>query len=115
MLKSYTKEQQEVLNNKAKLEYYNEYSCDLYGRFPWDCELRGRAAKGKTVNFSKASLGNFTYEVLKRGGNITSFWVFAPEYHRCSVFPRLWLTMDARDDMIKNGWAICSPPVAHLN
>lgn len=113
-MKSYNKEQQELLNIRAKNEYKNEYPCDMWGRFPWDCELKSHQI-GKTVSLSKSCLGVFVYEVLMRGGNITSFYVFSTT-PRGAVFPRVWLTLEARDTFCNDtGFILNSPPVAHIN
>lgn len=113
-MKAYSKEQQEELLRIAKEKYGMQYPCDLYGRFPWDTEARGKQ-KPKYISLSKSSLGTFTYEVLIRGGDITNFYVFALG-HGSSVFPRVRLTMEARDDMVeKTGYQLNAPPVAHLN
>lgn len=112
MIKAYSKEAREELNKLAIEKYNNQYPCDLYGRFPWDCERRSdEDYKKKTVNLSKNSLGIFTYEVLNRGGDIKNFFVMGT-----SVFPRVFLTIEGRDDMIeKTGYCLNSPPVAHLS
>lgn len=113
-MKGHSSEDQVKLLEIAKEKYGMEYRCDFYGRFPWDTEARGDQ-KPKYISLSKASLGKFTYEVLIRGGDITNFYVFALG-HGSSVFPRVRLTMEARDDMVeKTGYQLNAPPVAHLN
>lgn len=114
-MKSYNIAQQAELCKLAKEKYNNQYDCDLYGRFPWDCELRGRAQSGRTVSLSKSSLGTFVYEVLIRGGQITSFYVFSLT-PRASVYPRVWLTLEEYDKFwADTGFILNPPPVAHLN
>lgn len=113
-MKAYSKIQQEELFNIASEKYGMEYPCDLYGRFPWDTEARG-GQKPKYISLSKNSLGTFVYEVLIRGGDVSNFFVMnlSP---RSSVFPRVKLTMEARDDMVlKTGYQLNAPPVAHLS
>jgi hypothetical protein len=117
MIKTYSKEQCEELCRIAKEKYGMEYVCDMYGRFPWDTEHRGDQHKQKLkyLTLSKASLGSFVYEVLIRGGNISSFWAFALE-PRSSVYPRVWMTMEMRDDFVeKVRYPMNAPPVVHLN
>lgn len=115
-MKFYSYEQQSELLKIALEKYNNRYACDNYGRFPWDCERRGLDQdKMKTVSLTKAGLGKFVYEVLIRGGNITEFYVFSISQGG-AVFPRVWLTMEARDDMIeKTGYCLNAPPTARLN
>lgn len=113
-MKAYSQKEQETLMTAARWHYRMQYPCDLYGRFPWDTEPRGDQ-KYKGISLSKSSLGNFVYEVLIRGGDITNFYVFSLG-HGSSVFPRVKLTMEARDDMVaKTGFNLNAPPVAHLN
>jgi hypothetical protein len=113
---AYSKADQEQLNQLARDQYNNQYPCDLYGRFPWDTELRGdQHRKYKTISLTKASLGDIAFQVLTRGGNITSYYptTFDP---RSTVYPRIWLTLEQRDDMIANTrYMLNPPPVVHLN
>lgn len=114
MVKGYSGEEQVNLLEVAKEKYGMEYRCDFYGRFPWDTEPRQKQ-KPKSISLSKSSLGNFVYEVLIRGGNISSFFVFSTGKGG-AVYPRVWLTMEARDDMVeKTKFNLNAPPVAHLN
>lgn len=115
-MKAYSKEDQEKLNELAKTKYNNQYPCDLYGRFPWDTELRGdQYKKYKTPSLSKASLGDLTYNVLIRGGDITN-WFVPYLSARSSVYPRVKLTLQDRDDMIANTrYMLNPPPVIKLN
>ena len=113
-MKSYSKENQQFLNDIARTKYKNEYPCDLYGRFPWDCERRGDQI-GRCVSLSKNCLGIFVYEVLKRGGNITSFYVFALS-NGAAVFPRVWLTLEEYEKFFGDtGFILNAPSVAHVN
>jgi hypothetical protein len=113
-LQAYTKLQQEELCRIAKEEHGNEYPCDLYGRFPWDIELRGNQI-GKHLYLSKASLGNFVYEVLMHHGDIYSFFVMSVT-PRSSVFPRVKMSLENREHFQANtGYILNPPPVAHLS
>ena len=110
-MKALSKEQQEEMKILAKEKYNNHYDCDLYGRFPWTCERHGREQdKMKTVSLSKSSLGTFTYEVLRRGGDIYSWFVMWPKDDRSAVFPMVKLTLVDRDDMVQQTGFVLNPP-----
>lgn len=99
-----------ALCKRACDDYKNFYNCDHYGRFPWDTEPRGNQHDTcRNVSISKASLGEFMYEVLIRCGDATNF--FALGYGaRNSVWVRVWMTLDARDDFVENTKYILNPP-----
>lgn len=111
-MKAYSKEDRQLMNDIAVKKYGNHYHCDLYGRFPWD--MRGNQI-GRTLSLSKAGLGKFVFEVLIRGGEITSFFVMNLS-QGSSVFPRVWLTLNDYDSFFADtGYMLNAPPVAHVN
>ena len=109
-MKSLNKEQQAEATTRARA-LGNRYDCDLYGRFPWDRSER----RGKATGLSKAGLGAFVYAVLMAGGDITSFYVFSMTQGG-AVFARVRLTLEAREQLEKDGpYCFDPPPCAHLN
>ena len=113
-MKAYSKADQAKLNEEAREKTGNQYPCDLYGRFPWDIELRGNQV-GRYLYLSKNSLGEFVFEVIMHGGDITNFFVLS-RTPRSSVFPRVKMSMEARlQFQEKTGFILNPPPVAHLS
>lgn len=89
----------------------NQYDPDVYGRFPWDRSER----RGKTTRLSKASLGEFTYAVLKGGGKISCIWPFQIQYKNCAVFYRVWLTIAQKKKLEEETeYRFDPPPTATL-
>lgn len=118
MTKTYTDTEKRLLCERAASSYRNIYDCDLYGRFPWDTELRGDQYDDKTkknVSLSKSCLGELCYEVLIRGGDLTNFFCL-DRSPRSFVGARIKLTLDARDDMVsKTRFVLNPPPIVNLN
>lgn len=70
---------------------------------------------GKRINLSKASLGEFCYEVLKCGADIYQLWAFNPNYHRSAVYPVIKATDKQVAYLRELGYIFIDPPVIKLN
>lgn len=70
---------------------------------------------GKRVNLSKASLGEFCYEVLKCGADIYQLWAFNPNYHRSAVYPAIKATDKQVAYLRELGYNFVDPPTIKVN
>ena len=71
--------------------------------------------KGKRINLSKASLGEFCYEALKCGAEIYQLWAFNHNYHRSAVYPAIRATEEQVAYLREIGYDFVDPPVIKLN
>lgn len=72
--------------------------------------------EGRRLTLSKASLGEFVYEVLKAGGEIAQLWAFNATFDRSQVLPVVAMTPAMRDAFeAKTGWKLVDPPTIHVN
>lgn len=63
-------------------------------------------------NLSKASLGEFFFEVLKIGAEIGTVWVFNRHYNRSSVYITIFMTEDMKKELeSKFRYRFVPPPV----
>jgi hypothetical protein len=70
---------------------------------------------GKRVNLSKASLGEFCYEVLKCGADIYQLWAFSHQHHRSAVYPAIKATDKQVAYLRELGYNFIDPPKINLN
>ena len=72
--------------------------------------------QGKHPNFSKNSLGQFVYDVLRFGGDIHQLWAFNIRYPRSAVYPVISLHPDkAEQFQQETGYLLTNPPKIKLN
>ena len=63
-------------------------------------------------NLSKASLGEFFFEVLKIAAEIGTVWVFNRHYNRSSVYITIFMTEDMKKELeSKFRYRFVPPPV----
>lgn len=63
-------------------------------------------------NLSKASLGEFFFEVLKIGAEIGTVWVFNRQYNRSVVYITIFMTEDMKKELeSKFRYRFVPPPV----
>lgn len=63
-------------------------------------------------NLSKASLGEFFFEVLKIGAEIGTVWVFNRHYNRSGVYITIFMTEDMKKELeSKFRYRFVPPPV----
>ena len=88
----------------------NKYILEKQGATWWHTE------DFKSPNLSKASLGEFFYEVLKIGGEIGSVWAFNRHYNRSSVYITVLMTEDMKNELeTKFRYRFKPPPKITLN
>jgi hypothetical protein len=67
-------------------------------------------------NLSKASLGEFFFEVLKVGAEIGTVWVFNRHYNRSSVHITVFMTEAMKNELeTKFRYRFIPPPTITLN
>ena len=67
--------------------------------------------EGRRLTLSKASLGEFVFEVLNCGGEIMQLWPFAPKWKRSPVYPVVAMTPKMRDEFVEaTGFLLVDPP-----
>ncbi len=67
--------------------------------------------EGRRLWLSKARLGEFVYEVLKRGGEVIQLWPFNPQFERSAVYPVVAMTRAQRDKFeAETGFILVDPP-----
>ncbi|WP_207183951.1 hypothetical protein [Methylobacterium indicum] len=67
--------------------------------------------EGRRLTLSKASLGEFVFEILSRGGEIMQLWPFAPKWKRSPVYPVVAMTPKMRDEFVEaTGFLLVDPP-----
>lgn len=67
-------------------------------------------------NLSKASLGEFFFEVLKIGAEIGSVWVFNHHHNRSAVYITVLMTKEMKDELeTKFKYRFTPPPTISLN
>lgn len=63
-------------------------------------------------NLSKASLGEFFFEVIKVGAEIGSVWAFNRHYNRSAVYITVFMTEDMKKELeSKFRYRFVPPPV----
>jgi hypothetical protein len=71
--------------------------------------------KGKRVNLSKASLGDFCYHALLCGAEIYQLWAFNHNYKRSAVYPAIKATQKQVDYLAEQGYNFVEPVTFKLN
>jgi hypothetical protein len=67
--------------------------------------------EGRLTTYSKASIGEFIFEVIAHGGEIIQIWPFNPSYKRSAMYYVVAMTPEQRDVFCeKTGYVLADPP-----